>query len=96
MLIVQMVSTCNFWLNIYLPKDGVSQNINPQELITGVRIDYNKHIRAAFGKYVQVHEEHHNTMQMTHTTGAITTKPTGNAQCGHWFYSLTTGRMLDC
>jgi hypothetical protein len=22
-------------------------------------------------------------------------KPTGNAQGGHWFYSLATGRMLD-
>jgi hypothetical protein len=33
-----------------------------------------------------------------HTTGAIATKPTCNAQGGFWFYrySLTTGRMLDC
>jgi hypothetical protein len=31
----------------------------------------------------------------TRTTGAIATKPTGNVQGGHWFYSLTTGRMLD-
>jgi hypothetical protein len=94
MLVVQMVSTCNFWLNIFPPKDGVSRNINPRELITGVKIVYNKHIRAEFGEYVQVHEEHNNTMQ-TRTTGAIATKPTGNAQGGHWFYSLTTGRMLD-
>jgi hypothetical protein len=94
MLIVQMVSTCNFWLNIFPPKDGVSRAINPRELITGTTIDFNKHIRAEFGEYVQVHEEHDNTMK-TRTTGAIATKPTGNAQGGHWFYSLTTGRMLD-
>jgi hypothetical protein len=94
MLIVQMVSTCNFWLNIYPPKDGVSRNINPRELITGVQIDYNKHIRAEYGEYVQVHEEHDNSMK-TRTTGAIATRPTGNVQGGHWFYSLTTGRMLD-
>ena len=93
-LVVQMVSTCNFWLNVYPPKDGVSREINPRELITGVKIDYNKHIRAGFGDYVQVHEEHDNSMQ-TRTTGAIATKPTGNAQGGFWFYSLTTGRMLD-
>jgi hypothetical protein len=31
--------------------------------MTGVQIDYNKHIRAEFGEYVQVHEEHDNTMQ---------------------------------
>jgi hypothetical protein len=28
MLVVQMVSTCNFWLNIYPPKDGISREIN--------------------------------------------------------------------
>ena len=93
-LIVQMVSTCNFWLNIYPPKDGVSRTINPRELITGMKIDYNKHVRAAYGDYVQVHEEHNNSMVMR-TSGAIATKPTGNAQGGFWFYSLTTGRMLD-
>ena len=94
MLVVQMVSACNFWLNIYPPKDGVSRKINPRELITGVKIDFNKHIRAAFGDYVQVHDEHNNSMT-TRTTGAIATKPTGNAQGGFWFYSLTTSRMLD-
>jgi hypothetical protein len=94
MLVVQMVSTCNFWLNVYPPKDGISQKTNPRELVTGIKIDYNKHIRAEFGEYVQVHEEHDNRMQ-ARTTGAIATKPTGNAQGGFWFYSLTTGRMLD-
>jgi hypothetical protein len=45
MLTVQMVSTCNFWLNIYPLKDGISRNINPCELITGVQIDFNKHVQ---------------------------------------------------
>jgi hypothetical protein len=94
MLVVQMVSTCNFWLNIFPPKDGISRNINPIELITGVNIDYNKHIQVEFGEYVQVHEEHENTMH-TRTTGEIMTKPTGNAQGRHWLYSMATGRMLD-
>jgi hypothetical protein len=94
MLVVQMVSTCNFWLNIFPPKDGFSRNINPRKLITGVKIHYNKHIKAEFGEYVQVHEEHDNTMH-TRITGAIATRPTGNAQGGHWLYSLATCRMLD-
>jgi hypothetical protein len=94
MLVLQMVSTCTFWLNIFSPKDGISRNINPRELITRIKIDYNKHIQAEFVEYVQVHEENDNTMH-TRTTGADETKPTGNAQGGHWFYSLATGRMLD-
>ena len=93
-LVSQMVSTSNFWLNIYQPRDGVSGNINPRKLITGVEIDAAKHIVLEFGEYVQTHEEHDNTMT-THTTGAIVTRPTGNAQGGHWFYSLTTRRMID-
>jgi hypothetical protein len=94
MLVVQMVSTCNFWLNIFPPKDDISRNINQRELITGVKIDYNKHIQAEFGEYVQVHEEHENAMH-TRTTGAIAMKPTDNEHGGHWFYSLATCRMLD-
>jgi hypothetical protein len=94
MLVVQMVSTCNFWLNVHPPTDGVSRSINPRELITGVKIDYNKHICAEFGEYAQTHEEHNSSMK-ARTTGAIATKPTGNAQGGHWFHSLTTGRMID-
>jgi hypothetical protein len=94
MMMVQMVSTCNFWLNIFPPKYGISRNINTRELIPGTRIDYNKHIQVEFGEYVQIHEEHDNTMH-TRTTGVIATKPTGNAQGGHWFYILATVRMLD-
>ena len=94
MLVVQMVSTANFWLNVFPPKDGISGSINPRELITGIKLDANKHIVAEFGEYVQTHEEHDNSMKSC-TTGAIATRPTGNAQGDHWFYSLTTGRVLD-
>ena len=62
--------------------------------MTGRNIDYNKHIKLEFGEYVQTHEEHDNTMK-TLTTGAIACRPSGNAQGGQLFYSLTTGRMLD-
>ena len=77
------------------PPDGISRNINPRELMTGTKIDYNRHIHAEFGEYVQVvHKEHDNSMN-TRTTSVIATEMTGNAQGGHWFYSLPTGRMLD-
>ena len=69
-------------------------SINPQELLTGTKVNYNKHIHTKFDEYVQVHEEQNNSMT-TRTTGFTTTKQTGNVQGGHWFYSFTTGRMLD-
>ena len=77
-----------------LSEDGVSDSISPRELIAGLKLDYNKHCRLEFGSYVQVHEDHDNTMQ-TRTTGAIALRPAGNAQGGYYFFSLTTGRRLN-
>jgi hypothetical protein len=91
---VQMVYSSNFWLNVFPPGKGVSGDHSPRELITGLEIDYNKHCQLEYGTYAQVHEEHDNTMA-TRTTGAIAMRPTGNSQGGYYFYSLTTGRLLN-
>jgi hypothetical protein len=40
------------------------------------------------------HKQHDNKM-VERTTGAIALRPTGNAQGGFYFYSLTTGRVLN-
>ena len=49
-----------------------------------------KHAVLEFRSYVQTHEEHSNRM------GAICLGPTGNAQGGHWFFSLTSGCCVIC
>jgi len=90
---VQMVYSANFWLNVFPPEDGISE-MNPRELITGLKIDYEKHCQLEYGTYVQTHDEHDNSMA-PRTTGAIAMRPTGNAQGGYWFYSLTAGRLLN-
>jgi hypothetical protein len=59
-----------------------------------MQLDYAKHCKLEFGTYVQTHEEHNNTMA-TRTTGAIALCSTGNEQGGHYFLSLTTGRLLN-
>eukprot|EP00978_Attheya_sp_CCMP212_P032304 scaffold125490_cov35-Attheya_sp.AAC.1 len=41
-----------------------------------------------------MHEEHDNSMA-TRTTGAIALRPTGNAQGGHYFFSLSSGRRIN-
>jgi len=68
----------NFWLNVFPEKPGVSGNLNPRELITGCKTDYNKHCQIEFGECTQVHEEHNNSMA-PRTKGAIALCPTGNA-----------------
>ena len=72
----------------------MSGRISPRELLTGWKLDYNKHCRLAYGDYVQVHEKTTNTTK-SRATGAIALRPTGNAQGGYYFFSLTTGRRLN-
>ena len=57
-------------------------------------MDYNKHCKYELGQYVQVHDQHDNTM-LPRTTGALALRPTGNAQGNFYFFSLSTGRVLN-
>ena len=93
-MIVEMVYSSNFWLNSFPALDGVSDTLSPRAMIVGTQIDYAKHCKLEFGTYVQTHEEHDNSMA-ERTTGAIALRPTGNAQGGYYFFSLTTGRVLN-
>ena len=60
----------------------------------GTTIDYNNHCKVKYGTYVQTHEQHDNAM-VPRTIGAIALRPTGNAQGGHYFFSLTTGKRIN-
>jgi hypothetical protein len=93
-LIIEMVYTSVFWLNCFPNKNGISTSLSPRAIITGMSIDYNNHCRLEFGTYVQTHEQHDNSMA-SRTTGAIALRPTGNAQGGFYFMSLTTGRRIS-
>ena len=90
-MLTELVYAMNFWLHAFPARDGVSASISPKELETGVALDANKHCVVPFGAYVQNHEEHNNAMA-SRTVGAIALRPTGNAQGGHYFFSLQTGR----
>ena len=93
-MIIELVKAMFFWLNAVPANDGVSDTISPRTLLTGQKIDYNRHCRLGFGTYIQTHEEHDNSMA-PRTTGAIALRPTGNAEGGYYFMSLTTGRKLS-
>jgi hypothetical protein len=93
-LVIEMVCASNFWLNCIPPENGISDVLSPRAIVTGAGIDYQRHCKLEFGAYVQVHEDHNNTM-VTRTVGALALRPTGNAQGGYYFYSLDTGRVLN-
>jgi hypothetical protein len=83
-MITKMVYTSVFWLNMSPTSDGVSTTLSPLTIVAGLGLDYTNHCHLESGTYVQVHEEHDNTMA-TQTTGTITLQPTGNAQGGNYF-----------
>jgi hypothetical protein len=93
-MVVEMIYASVFWLNCFPNANGISRNMSPRAMVTGQGIDYDKHCRLEFGSYVQTHEQHDNSMA-PRTTGAIALRPTGNAQGGYYFMSLTTGRRIS-
>jgi len=93
-LIVEMVYASVFWMNTFPPHSGASIALSPRTIITGQAVDYERHCQLEFGSYVQVHESHDNTMS-ARTSGALALRPSGNAQGGHYFYSLNTGCVLS-
>ena len=93
-LIIEMVCTINFWLNSFPSNNGISDVLSPRAIVTGSSLDFNKHCQIEFGSYVQTHEDHDNSMS-TRTVGALALRPTGNAQGGHFFFSLSTGRIIN-
>jgi hypothetical protein len=94
-LTIKMVSASMFWWNSFPPEGGVSETLSPRAIVVGMEIDFNKHCQLEFGTYVQTHKQSDNSMQFQ-TTGAIAMRPTGNEQGGYYFFSLTTGRCLNC
>jgi hypothetical protein len=93
-MVIEMVYYSNFWLNSFPPSDGVSKVLSPRAIVVGLELNFKKHCQLEFGQYVQTHEEHNNSMA-SRTAGAIALRPTGNAQGGYYFYSLTSGRRIN-
>ena len=93
-VVIEMVYAANYWLNMFPRKGGRSKTLSPRALLTGQSWSYTTHCKLEFGDYVQTHEEHDNSMA-ARTIGAIALRPTGNAQGGYFFFSLTTGCVLN-
>jgi len=92
-MIIEIVKASVMWLNMFPAHDGISDTLSPRNIVTGQSVDYKRHCRIETGAYVQTHEEHDNSM-CPRTIGAIALRPTGNAQGGYYFLSLSTGRRI--
>jgi hypothetical protein len=95
-IIQAMVEGSHKSLNQYSAKDGASEILSPLTIMTGKpRPDHNN-LKIELGAYARVYEANDPTStNKTRATGAIALTPTGNAQGGYLFMSLTTGRRLS-
>ena len=93
LMVVHLVRNTIFWLNAFPVDNRWSSKHSPHYIMTGKHLDYNKHVHAEFGEYVQTHEEHDSDMH-EQTVSAVCLGPTGNQQGGHYFMSLATGVRL--
>ena len=89
-LVVEMAKASIFWLNGMPPKDSFGNRLSPQTIVTGQKLDYNRHCRYQLGEYVQTHEQHDNSMN-PRTVGALALCPMGNAQGSFYFMTISTG-----
>jgi len=81
-LIVEIAYNAVFWLNCFPHKEGIHTTLSPCTIVTGSKIDFNKHCKLQFGTYVPMHEQHNNSL-LPRTTGAIALHPTRNEQGSH-------------
>ena len=66
----------------------------PKQIMLGEVVHY-KFCAMGFGQYCQIHEEDQPRNNLAaRTQGAITLGTSGNAQGGHKFYTLTTGKVV--
>ena len=93
-LVAEIGKACVFWLNSLPPQSNFGNDLSPRTIVTGQRLDFKRYCRFQFREYVQTHEQHNNSM-MSRTVGALALRPTGNAQGGFYFLSLSTGRVLN-
>jgi hypothetical protein len=94
-LVIEMAKHTVYWLNAFPHSSGVSDTLSPRTIITGQTVDFNRHCKYEFGQYVQTHEQHDNSMA-PRTIGTLAAMhPTGNAQGNYYFFSLSTGRIIN-
>ena len=91
-LVINLVQSVVFWLNVFPPANGVHAVLGPRALLAGTSIEY-KHCKLPFGEYVHVTEKTDNTLA-PRTVGALALRPHPTNNNSHMFLSLNTGRIL--
>lgn len=81
-------------LNLFPVKGSISARFSPKQMMSGENTIY-KNCSMGFGRYCQIHEDSIRRNSLAaRTQGALSLGPSGNAQGGHKFYTLSTGKVV--
>ncbi|VEU43169.1 unnamed protein product, partial [Pseudo-nitzschia multistriata] len=93
-MIIELVNGVDYWLNYWCNSSGVSTTISPRQLLTGTRLDAQKHCKFQFGDYVLGHEESGDNSMDPRARDAIYLRPTGDVQGAMYLFDLATQRRI--
>ena len=95
-VIIKLVYFMVLWRNaIPAWKTGILAIYPPGEIITGMKMDFKKHCKLNFGKYIEVHDKPTPTNGMKFCTrSCVALGPTGNLQDTYKFMDINTGMKL--
>ena len=55
LMLLKMVYTWTKWINTFPPKDGISDILSSQAIVTSTQLNYKTDCQLLFGTYIQAH-----------------------------------------
>ena len=94
-VIVHLIYFVVKWLNAVPAELGISDKYSPREIVTRMKIDYNKDCKFQFGSYLEASEDADVTNTMKpRTRGVISLGTKNNLQQSQKVFDLKTGKVL--
>ncbi len=89
---IHLVYFAVLWLNSLPAAAGVSKKYFPHKIVLGRELNFDKHCKATFGSYIEVHKDSTITNTMRSCTfPGIFLGSTGNRQGTHKVFDINTG-----
>ena len=92
-MLVHMVESTVYKLNLFPLKSGVSAYYSPRQIVEKKTLSFPKHLKYAFGEYVMAPMETTNT-PARRMVECIYLCPMYNAQGGHYLFNLQTQAII--
>ena len=84
---IELVLSVDFWLNSWCSLGGVSSITPPREILTGIKLDANKHCKFQFGDCILAHGTSDNGMKGLNV-------PANNRECKWWLLCVRPEHCL--